>query len=360
MSEYVMPNGQSFDDPIPPVNNNTEYELKRKIKKSYNWAGGVMLLQFAIALAVQFAIQIPYEMILTMQYMSEHASEELDMQALMAWLMPHFQDGFYLILVNTIVYLVANLASFFIGKKVSKKLFPAKLFNKGKLKTADCALCVAAVVGLQGISILVQTAMMAITQTSAVNENMAAMMSFSDNVLKNVIMVIYFVFIAAITEELLCRGIMMKFLSPVSVNFALIASSVMFGLMHGNFAQIFNGALLGLVLGYAAMKSGSVKLSILCHIAANTNAMLLATIEYLLPEQAMTIELIYAVILAVTAIISIIALLKRNGWVNENDGYEGLEKLEITPEKKRSLHGSFFLNPLHSGYLQLYTSVQQL
>ena len=334
MSEYVMPNGQSFNDPIPPVNNNSEYELKRKIKKSYNWAGGVMLLQFAFAVVVQLAVQIPYEAILTLQYMNEH-SGELDMQAFMAWLTPHFQAGLYLILLNTVVYLVANLASFFIGKKVSNKLFPAKIFNKGKLNASDAGLCIAAVVGLQGISILIQSAMMAITQTSAVNETLASMMSFSDDIFKNIVMVIYFVFIAAITEELLCRGIMMKFLSPVSVNFALIASSVMFGLMHGNFAQIFNGALLGLVLGYAAMKSGSVRLPILCHMAANTNAMLMAGIEYFLPDQAMTIELIYAVILAVIAVVSIIALLKRNGWVNENDGYEGLEKLEIASEKTK-------------------------
>ena len=28
MSEYVMPNGQSFNDPIPSDNNTSEYELK--------------------------------------------------------------------------------------------------------------------------------------------------------------------------------------------------------------------------------------------------------------------------------------------------------------------------------------------
>ena len=125
MSEYVMPNGMSFDDPVPSDNNNSEYELKRKVKRSYNWAGGLMLLQFAFALVVQLVIQTPYEMILTFQYMAEHGSEELDMQALMDWLMPHFQNGLYLILLNSIVYLVANLLCFFIGQKVSKRLFPA-------------------------------------------------------------------------------------------------------------------------------------------------------------------------------------------------------------------------------------------
>ena len=83
------------------------------------------------------------------------------------------------------------------------------------------------------------------------------------------------------------------------------------------------------------MKSGSVRLPIICHMAANTNAMLLAAIEYLLPENAYTIELIYAVILAVIAVVSIIVLLKRNGWVNENDGYEGLEKLAVPSEKTK-------------------------
>lgn len=336
MSEYVMPNGQSFDDPIPSDNNISEYELKRKIKRSYNWAGGVMLLQLVFALAVQFAIQIPYQVKLTMEYISEHGSIT-DIEAFNAWIMPFFEDGLYLIAVNTVVYLVANLLCFFIGRKVSKNLFPAKMFSKGKLSGKDCGLCIAAVVGLQGVSMLIQFAMMTITKTSAMNETMAAMASFSDDILKNVIMVFYFVVVAAVTEELLCRGVMMKFLSPVNKSFALIASALMFGLMHGNFAQIFNGALLGLVLGYAAMKSGSLKLSIACHMAANTNAMLLAAIEHFLPEQAGMIELIYAVVLAVLAVVSIITLLKRNGWVNNNDGYEEEEKLEIAPEKTKAL-----------------------
>ncbi len=334
MSEYVLPNGQSFDNPIPPINSQGEHEIKRKISKSYNWAGGIMLIQFLIIQIISVASSFIYSFIFTFQFMAENpdASPEKMMEAVLA---SQF-DPMYLLVVNTIAYLIGNTLCFFIGKGVSKNLFPVKHFSKGKLPAADCGLCILAILGLQGLSMIIQVVVMSITQVSGVNEMTAEMMSFSENMFKNVLMIVYFVIIAPITEELLCRGIMMKMLSPVSKTFALVASAVLFGIMHGNFNQIFNGALLGLVLGYAAMKSGSLKLPIICHMAANANAMLLGALEYKMGEAAGTIEMIYAVVLLVAGIVSIIALIKRNGLINEEkDGFPTEEKLELTDEQKK-------------------------
>lgn len=355
MSEYVMPNGQSFDNPVPPVNESGEYEIKRKIKKSYNWAGGVMLIQLAIAFAVQFAVSFVYSSVKMAEFMmgNPQASPEEIMEFTMS-----IQTPFYLLVVNTLCYLIANLACFFIGKGISKTLFPVKLFSKNKLGVPDSLLCVAAILGLQGLSMIVQFIMMSITKVSGVNEATAQMMSFSDNIAHNVLMIVYFVIIAAVTEELLCRGVMMKMLSPVSKTFALVASSVLFGVMHGNFNQMFNGALLGLVLGYAAMKSGSLKLPIICHMAANTNAMILAVLEYKLGEGAGIIEVIYAAILIVVGIVSIIMLYKRNGLINEEeDGFPAADgdKLEVEPEQKKQLTWKLLLkSPTFWIFLVIY------
>lgn len=336
MNEYVMPNGQSIDNPTPPENQISEREIKRRVKKSYNWAGGVMLIQLGIVLAVQYVISFVYSAVKMVGYIVENPqpTPEQIIEFTMS-----LQTPFYLLVVNTVCYLIANIASFLIGKRVSKKFFPTKFLGKGKLGVPDCLLCVTAILGLQGLSMIVQFIIMSITKMSGINETTATMMTFSDNVAQNILLVVYMVVIAAITEELLCRGVMMKFLSPVSKTFALIVSSLFFGIMHGNFNQMFNGALLGLVLGYAAMKSGSLKLPIICHMAANANAMLLGLLEYKLGEKAGIIELIYAAVLIVVGIVSVVILLKRNGFINEEkDGFPVAEKLEVfSPELKKKL-----------------------
>ncbi|MBQ7980671.1 MAG: CPBP family intramembrane metalloprotease, partial [Oscillospiraceae bacterium] len=98
---------------------------------------------------------------------------------------------------------------------------------------------------------------------------------------------------------------------------------------------MFNGFLLGLVMGYVAVKSKSLWLPISCHMAANTNAMVLAYFEYKNGEDFLNTELIYAAILVVVAIVAIVLLLKRNGRIDdEKDGYPVEQALEVPEEEK--------------------------
>lgn len=290
-----------------------------------------MLFQFLIANAIVIICSTVYSVILTVQAMTEGISDAAALTERITELM----NPTVTIALNAVAFLIANPVAYHIGNVMTKKYYRAKAFGGIKLPAADCVLAVLAIVGLQGFSLLVQYGIMAVTKMSGINETTAEMFSFSDNTVQNVIMVVYFVFIAAITEELLCRGIVLKLLSPVSKTFAVIASAVLFGIMHGNFNQMFNGILLGLVLGYAAVKSKSLWLPIICHMAANTNAMVLSYFEYKKGEDFFNTEIIYAVVLTVIAIIAIVLLLKRNGNVDEeNDGYPVEQALEVSDEEK--------------------------
>jgi len=303
---------------------------RQQVKKCYNRACMAMLFQYLIVNAISMIAMFGYGVVASAQAMANGASMEELMTSITTNINPIF-----MITLNAICYLIANPVAYLIGNTMTKNYYKAKPFNGIKLPAADCVLAVLAVLGLQGFSLLVQYGIMSVTKMSGINEATASMFAFSDNIAQNVIMVIYFVFIAAITEELLCRGLVLKLFSPVSKTFAVIASAVIFGVMHGNFNQIFNGFILGLVIGYAAVKSKSIWLPIICHMVANTNAMVLSYFEYKIGEDFFNTELIYGAVLTVIAIVSIVLLLKRNGKIDEEkDGFPVETALEVPEEEK--------------------------
>lgn len=75
--------------------------------------------------------------------------------------------------------------------------------------------------------------------------------------------------IGPIAEELMFRGVILRRLSIVSQRFAIFASALIFGMMHGNLVQMILGFFVGLVFGYAAVKTGSLLLPVAGHIFIN-------------------------------------------------------------------------------------------
>lgn len=310
----------------PPVYG---FSPREQVKKCYNRACMTMLFQFLIVNVISFIAMFVYGIVVSAQAMANGASAEEAMK-LVTNVNPMF-----VILINAICFLIANPLAYFIGNTMTKNHYHAKAFGEIKLPITDCVLPIFSILGLQGFSLLVQYGLIMLTKTSAIDESTAAMFSFSDNITQNVIMVVYFVFIAAITEELLCRGLVLKLLSPVNKTFAVVASALIFGIMHGNFGQIFNGFLLGLVLGYVAVKSKSLWLPIICHMAANTNAMVISYFEYRYGESLFIAEIIYAVVLTVIAAAAIFLLIRRNGKIDEeNDGFPVVQAIDVPEEEK--------------------------
>lgn len=76
--------------------------------------------------------------------------------------------------------------------------------------------------------------------------------------------------VPAFMEEFGCRGIMFGIAEKKGgTAFALVVSSAMFGLIHGNFIQIPFAFLVGLILGVIRIKTGSLWICILVHGANN-------------------------------------------------------------------------------------------
>lgn len=73
----------------------------------------------------------------------------------------------------------------------------------------------------------------------------------------------------AILEEVVVRGIIMQPLRRFGDKFAIVASALIFGIMHGNMVQIPYTMVAGLFLGYLAVATGSLWPSIILHFVNN-------------------------------------------------------------------------------------------
>lgn len=73
----------------------------------------------------------------------------------------------------------------------------------------------------------------------------------------------------ALTEEFATRGMVMGSAKDFGQGFALISSATFFSLMHGNLVQIPFAFIMGIVIGFAVIKTGSLLTGIIIHFINN-------------------------------------------------------------------------------------------
>lgn len=82
--------------------------------------------------------------------------------------------------------------------------------------------------------------------------------------------------VAPLVEEFAFRCVLLQPLRKYGDKFAIIISSILFGLMHGNMVQAPAAAVIGLVLGYLCIKTGTVWTSMAIHMFNNLISSLLS------------------------------------------------------------------------------------
>lgn len=87
-------------------------------------------------------------------------------------------------------------------------------------------------------------------------------------------------FLPAVCEELIFRGIIFSGLKNVLKPFeAVLFSAFLFALMHGSLQQLIYPFILGIVLGWVALRTGNVLSSIILHFCNNALVITLAFLE---------------------------------------------------------------------------------
>lgn len=118
-----------------------------------------------------------------------------------------------------------------------------------------------------------------------------------------VLMVITTAVVPAFVEEFLFRGVVLKGLLPYGRTTAVVASALLFGLMHGNAAQLFYAVVAGLVFGYIYVHTGSLWCPVLIHFCNN----FLAVIFNVLYERLQPLTA-YITVLAVELAVMLIGI----------------------------------------------------
>jgi membrane protease YdiL (CAAX protease family) len=132
-------------------------------------------------------------------------------------------------------------------------------------------------------------------------------------------MIIYTCIIAPVFEEFLYRGAVLRSFEKYGRRFAIIVSAMLFGLMHGNFYQIFMAAGIGIILGYLATEY-SIKLTIILHMINNTFVEMTTLLGSNISENVGNIMNISMIVISCIVLVSG-AIYKRNAikeWLENN------------------------------------------
>lgn len=95
--------------------------------------------------------------------------------------------------------------------------------------------------------------------------------------------------IPALVEELAFRGIALGVLRPYGDRFAILVSSLMFGLLHGNFIQIPFAFCVGLIMAYTVVRTGSIVPAVIIHFINNGMSCLLSYVGVPADQEKATI-----------------------------------------------------------------------
>ena len=107
--------------------------------------------------------------------------------------------------------------------------------------------------------------------------------------------------IPALTEEFLYRGAVFTAAKKFSKNAAIIVSSVLFALMHGNLSQIPFAFIVGLFLGFAVAETENIFIAVLIHFTNNFISCFFAVYENQIPDYLLNIINISMFILTIAA-----------------------------------------------------------
>ena len=117
--------------------------------------------------------------------------------------------------------------------------------------------------------------------------------------------------IPPLVEEFAFRGIILSFLKKFGAGFAIVTSSVLFGLIHGNFSQMPFAFTVGLSLAYITVKTGSIIPSIAVHAFNNLISVVFSYLN--LPNTVQNIMYSFLLlIMLLCGIVSVLFILKKD------------------------------------------------
>ena len=120
-------------------------------------------------------------------------------------------------------------------------------------------------------------------------------------------------FLAPLAEEIVFRGVIMNMLRRFGDCFALMISSLLFAFVHMNLVQMPNAFIMGLVIGYFSLCTGSLWTGICIHVLNNSLVLLLnGALTGLNEETQLLLMLVVYGLYLIGGLIAFLVLLKNH------------------------------------------------
>lgn len=131
--------------------------------------------------------------------------------------------------------------------------------------------------------------------------------------------------IPAIVEEAVFRGLILGRLLPFGKGFAICASAVFFASVHGSAEQMIYSFVYGVLFGFLAIKTGSVKAGVIIHFLNNLYACCMEYAETLLKPELFELlsGIIYTVFIAAGLLSAVYLIGKNIINIPGNEPYSG-------------------------------------
>ena len=283
------------------MNDNNEAKMIKKLmKKDFNKLGITLLMQELIANVVVFVAAI---LIMIMQMLKDpNISIDKVMQT--------FKEASFgtisiiAVVLAFIPFLIYRGKKFFkYDLKVENKKFTLKIviISFIIIFSVNNILCLFAD-GLEyGLNAIGLSANSALEDLEILNQS-------------TVSMIMYSCIIGPVFEEFVYRGAILRGLEKYGKKFAILVSSILFGLMHGNFYQVFMAIGVGIIFGYLATEY-SIKITILLHICNNICVQLMSQITSHFGENIGNI--INMSMIVISLIILVIAFIRNKKYIRE-------------------------------------------
>lgn len=137
--------------------------------------------------------------------------------------------------------------------------------------------------------------------------------------------------IPPISEEFAFRGIILQKLRKYGDSFAILVSSLLFGLIHGNLVQIPFAFVVGLAAAYITVKTGSIIPAMITHFLVNFSSVLVSILDennFVYKTALYGVYELFIVLVIIIGVISSVILSRKE--------FFKLKPYKETPFKERS------------------------
>lgn len=245
---------------MQPIYNQQDYiryNYKNQLKRDSSTVGTILILFFVVMTAMSFAtVFIPTILILFSNNPDSSALDELLMED---YAFTSILNGF----VSLVTFFGVSIIYCLIKKVDLGQIFPLSK-TPPKMMYLLCSLGLAICM----IANYVSNALIAVFDMFGIDA-LFEMDYGCENALDIVLAYVTVALLPALVEEFAFRGAILGVLRKHSDSLAVLVSGIAFGLMHGNFVQIPFATVVGLILGFIAVKTNSLLPGIIIHFLNN-------------------------------------------------------------------------------------------